>query len=121
MLDSYVDQAEDARNGDHSYVAHYPSRDSARRGVQRLLARSTTEVRALPRGPKHAIIAAAMAAMYLSKAAESSATRTSRRRLARAGGSLTRLLLPILRAWRIAYAQRGALLRPASHPPNGDY
>lgn len=106
MLDSYVDQAEDARNGDHSYIAHYPSCESAQEGVQTLLARAVTELRALPRGSKHAIIAAAMAAMYLSKGADTATIRADRRRLARAGGSLTRLLLPILRVWRVAYAQR---------------
>jgi hypothetical protein len=29
-------------------------------------------------------------------------------RLARAGGTLTRLLVPVLRLWRIAYAQRSS-------------
>ena len=29
MLDSYVDQIEDAENGDHSYVAHYASAERA--------------------------------------------------------------------------------------------
>ena len=29
MLDSYVDQAEDAANGDHSYIAHYPTPELA--------------------------------------------------------------------------------------------
>jgi tetraprenyl-beta-curcumene synthase len=107
MLDSYVDQAEDASNGDHSYIAHYPSRESAILGVQRLFVRAIDEARALPRGPKHAIIAAAMAAMYLSKsAAQSPEMRATTQELANAGGSLTRVLLPILRVWRRAYAQR---------------
>lgn len=108
MLDSYVDQADDARNGDHSYVAHYPSGESAEIGLRALLARASGEARTLPRGPKHAVIAAAMAAMYLSKGAETAAVRADRRRLARSGGSLTRLLLPILRVWRVASAQRNA-------------
>jgi len=108
MLDSYVDRAADARDGAHSYVAHYPSSESAEIGVRTLLARASAEARVLPRGPKHAVIAAAMAAMYLSKSADTAATRADRRRLACAGGSLTRLLLPVLRAWRVAYAQRSA-------------
>jgi hypothetical protein len=109
MLDSYVDQAEDLENGDHSYVGHYQSSEVAARSVQRLLARSVLEVRALSDGPKHAIIAAAMAAMYLSKSsAKAPPARATTRSLAEAGGSLTMLLLPVLRAWRAAYAQRAA-------------
>jgi tetraprenyl-beta-curcumene synthase len=109
MLDSYVDQVEDRENGDHSYIGHYPGSEVAVRGVERLLARAALEVRALREGRKHAIIAAAMAAMYLSKS--SAATphlRASTRRLAESGGSLTTLLLPILRSWRIVYAQRSS-------------
>jgi tetraprenyl-beta-curcumene synthase len=107
MLDSYVDQAEDAENGDHSYVSHYPGSDCAERGVQQLVLRSVAEARALPRGPTHAIIAAAMVTMYLSKSsARTPAMRKTTHSLVCAGGSLTRLLLPILRAWRIANAQR---------------
>jgi tetraprenyl-beta-curcumene synthase len=107
MLDSYVDQAEDVRDGNHSYIAHYPCSESAIRGVRMLLARSACEARALPRGPKHAIIAAAMAAMYLSKSSARTAAMSARTRaLVESGGSLTRLMLPILRVWRFANRQR---------------
>jgi tetraprenyl-beta-curcumene synthase len=109
MLDSYVDQAEDASSGSHSYIAHYPSAERALDGVQRLLERSVSEARALPHGPKHAIIAAAMAAMYLSKtSARTTEMSTDTRALAEAGGSLTHVLLPILRAWRFLYSQGSA-------------
>ncbi len=107
MLDSFVDEDDDQATGDHSYVAHYPSRASAVRGVERLFARATAEARGLPRGQKHAIIAAGMGSMYLSKGGAPSLQRR-RRGLASAGGSLTRLLLPLLRGWRIAYAQSRA-------------
>jgi tetraprenyl-beta-curcumene synthase len=107
MLDSFVDQAEDLQNGDHSYLAHYPSSASATRGLQRLVLRSVSEARALPRGPRHAVIAAAMVTMYLSKSsARTPAMRPKTRNLIHAGGSLTRLLLPIVRAWRVVYARR---------------
>ncbi len=53
------------------------------------------------------MIVACMVAMYLSKdSAHTEVMRTTTRGLVRAGGSLTRLLLPILRLWRIAYAQQ---------------
>ncbi|MFI4990992.1 MAG: DUF2600 family protein [Solirubrobacterales bacterium] len=109
MLDSYVDQAEDARDGNHSYIAHYPSSGSAIRGVRQLLARSASEARSLPQGSKHAVIAAAMAAMYLSKSSARTTEMSARTRtLVESGGSLTRLLFPILRAWRFVYDQRTA-------------
>jgi tetraprenyl-beta-curcumene synthase len=109
MLDSYVDQLEDIDNGDHSYVAHYADPESAARGIRALISRSVVEACSLRDGHKHAVIAAAMIAMYLSKdAARTPQLRAGTYSFIRAGGSLTRLLLPILRAWRIAYAQYSA-------------
>jgi tetraprenyl-beta-curcumene synthase len=106
MLDSYVDQVEDLQNGDHSYIAHYPE-VTMTNDLQRLVRRAAYQARSLPGGHKHAVIVAAMAAMYLSKpTARTPAMRATTRSLVNAGGSLTRLLLPTLRAWRIAYAQR---------------
>lgn len=107
MLDSYVDQVEDTKNGDHSYIAHYPDQDSATSGVRDLLRRAMREASSLPGGPKHAVIAAAMTTMYLSKSsAHTSSLAPTTNALVDAGGSLTRLLLPVLRAWRAAYGQR---------------
>jgi hypothetical protein len=40
MLDSYVDQAEDAANGDHIYIAHYPTPQLAILGTGQLVRRS---------------------------------------------------------------------------------
>jgi tetraprenyl-beta-curcumene synthase len=109
MLDSYVDQTEDAASGDHRYVAHYESSTLARQRVGELVTRSALEARRLRNGHRHAVIAACMVAMYLSKdSARTPDMRASTASIARAGGSLTRLLLPILRLWRIALAQRGA-------------
>ena len=107
MLDSYVDQTEDSTNGDHSYVAHYSTAEQAVQRIEHLLQRSMSEVGDLPDGERHALIVACMVAMYLSKdSARTPAIRPVTRRLVAAGGSLSRALLPILRLWRIAYAQR---------------
>jgi tetraprenyl-beta-curcumene synthase len=107
MLDSYVDQIEDAESGDHIYVAHYPSPAAANDRVGWLLRRSLTEAVGLRGGEKHILIAASMAALYLSKdSARSPAMRQSTRTLVACGGSLTRLLVPVLRLWRTAYALR---------------
>jgi tetraprenyl-beta-curcumene synthase len=109
MLDSYVDQAEDAVNGDHSYLAHYLSPTLATERVCELVRRSAHEVRRLRGGDRHAVIAACMVAMYLSKdSARTPEMRATTDRLLKAGGSLTRLLLPVLRMWRVVYAQRSA-------------
>jgi tetraprenyl-beta-curcumene synthase len=107
MLDSYVDQIEDAANGDHSYVAHYPSPQFAAQRTAQLLRRSILAGRSLPRGERHTLIVAGMAAMYLSKdSARTPRLRETTRGLVDAGGSLTTVLHPLLRLWRIAYTQR---------------
>ena len=107
MLDSYVDQADDAASGDHIYVSHYPSREAATARVGWLIRRCLTDAARLERGERHVVIAASMTALYLSKdSARVPAMRDETRALAASGGSLTRLLLPILRLWRTAYAVR---------------
>jgi tetraprenyl-beta-curcumene synthase len=109
MLDSYVDEAADVAGNGHSYVAHYSSPGMAKRRLYELVRRSIHEARGLRNGSRHALIVAGMAAMYLS--ADDARTPELRRTTGsfiQAGGSLMRLLLPILRLWRIAYAQRSA-------------
>ena len=107
MLDSYVDQAEDNANGDHSYVAHYPTAESALQRIGLLIRRSIAEASDLPDSERHILIVACMVAMYLSKeSAYTPAMRCNTKKLLIAGGPLPALLLPVLRLWRIAYAQR---------------
>jgi tetraprenyl-beta-curcumene synthase len=101
MLDSYVDEAEDAENDGHSYLAHYPSAPIAERRTRELVRRSLTEARRLRNGSRHALIAAGMVAMYLSAdGARAPGKHRATRALVRAGGLLTVLLLPVLRIWR---------------------
>jgi tetraprenyl-beta-curcumene synthase len=109
MLDSYVDRAEDAAAGHHSYIAHYGDAATGAARVRELLVRALEEVRRLPDGGAHAVIVACMAAMYLSKpTARAPEQRATTRELLAVGGPLVRGLLPVLRAWRIAYRQRSA-------------
>jgi tetraprenyl-beta-curcumene synthase len=109
MLDSYTDMEEDAANESHSYVGHYASREFATGRVRELLGRATREAQGLPRANQHLVILCSMIALYLSKdSARTPAMRPGTRGLVRAGGSLSRSLLPILRTWRIAYSQRSA-------------
>jgi tetraprenyl-beta-curcumene synthase len=107
MLDSYVDQVEDQATGDHSYVEHYATHAAAVRRTADLVQRSLLEARHLPKCDAHRLIAACMVAMYLSKdSARTRAMENQTRQIVNAGGSLTRVLIPILRLWRIAYSQR---------------
>lgn len=108
MLDSYVDRVEDEINGDHSYVAHYPTQERAVERIGQLIQRTIHASQQLPNSEGHTLITACMVAMYLTKdAARAPSTRELTTRIARSGGSLTLGLMPILRLWRIAYAQRG--------------
>jgi tetraprenyl-beta-curcumene synthase len=107
MLDSYADQAEDAANSDHSYVAHYTTPVVAKQRMCLLVSRYIREVGALRKAETHIVIAASMAALYLSKnSARAADMQHTSRDIAAAGGSLTRALIPVLRLWRIAYGQR---------------
>jgi tetraprenyl-beta-curcumene synthase len=109
MLDSYVDQAEDAASGAHMYIAHYPSSDVAVQSVRDAIARCTCALRDLPNGSRHAVIAACMVAMYTSKdSARASDMRATTASMIAAGGLLARLLVPVLRIWRVAYGQQSA-------------
>jgi tetraprenyl-beta-curcumene synthase len=107
MLDSYVDQIEDAVNDDHSYVAHYPSHEIAVQRISRLVNRSVSHAGALRDPERHILIVACMVAMYLSKdSARSPSLQRGAERMVAAGGALTGFLLPVLRLWRTIYTQR---------------
>ena len=106
MLDSYVDQTEDEASGEHRYVSHYAPATTALR-IGHLVRRATLEAATLSDGERHVLIVASMAAMYLSNdSARAVAMHTGTRTLIQAGGPLVGLLLPLLRLWRVAYAQR---------------
>jgi tetraprenyl-beta-curcumene synthase len=109
MLDSYADQADDVRSGDHSYFGHYPDADE---GVVRLcesLERAAEGVLRLPAGERHGVLIGCMVALYLSKdSARTPAMRRQTRQIAQAGGTLSQVLMPVLRTWRICNAQRAA-------------
>ena len=67
MLDSFSDIAEDRANGEHSYIAYYPSTQAAAARVGELVRRARGEALALPRGQRHAVLLSCMVAFYLSK------------------------------------------------------
>jgi tetraprenyl-beta-curcumene synthase len=109
MLDSYVDQADDEASDNHSYIAHYPDRDAAITRLSESIARALERAGALRDGHGHLVIVSCMIALYLSRqSARAPELRATTAALVASGGSLVRLLLPILRAWRWVYAQRSA-------------
>ena len=107
LIDAYVDQADDVREGNHNYLVHYAS---PRNGIDRLrsaIDRAARAVLALPSGQRHGVLLACMIALYLSKdAARTDGMLTSTAEIASVGGTLTRTLVPVLRAWRLANGQR---------------
>jgi tetraprenyl-beta-curcumene synthase len=108
MLDSYVDQHDDHASGHVSFVSYYGDPDAAVRGVAVLLDRSLRGASALRDSERHVLIISAMTAMFLSRdSARRGELAAGTRLVAGAGGSLTRLLLPVLGAWRRAYGLGG--------------
>jgi tetraprenyl-beta-curcumene synthase len=109
VLDSYVDEAEDAASGDHSYFGHYSTKEEGIRRAQEIVMRATCEAQSLRNGYRHTVIVACMVALYLSKdSALTPEMAPTSQTLLRAGGPLAALLGPVLRTWRVAYSLRGA-------------
>jgi tetraprenyl-beta-curcumene synthase len=109
MLDSFVDMQEDAANERYGFINHYPTFEVATQRIGEIVRHSVRQAGSLPNGHRHCVITSCMIAMYLSKdTARGPPMAGASEHLLRAGGSLARLLLPILRAWRILYQQRSA-------------
>lgn len=66
LLDSLVDEQEDARGGHHSFVAHYGSSEEVASRMGLLAERSIDLVGRLDHGERHGLIVAAMSSYYLS-------------------------------------------------------
>lgn len=107
LLDSYADIEADKHSGAHNWFAYYDSAGQAAGRTATLLSGAIERVHALPAGERHVVIVGGMAALFLSgDAARRPEWRATTAALARSGGTLTRVLVPILRAWRIAYGRR---------------
>jgi tetraprenyl-beta-curcumene synthase len=73
LLDSFVDEAEDAEIGQLSLVGCYACRADAAHRMGSLAARAVRDAKQLPGGERHAVLVAAMAGYYLSSAQVSEA------------------------------------------------
>lgn len=67
LLDSIVDQAEDAATGQLSLIACYRSKGEATTRMHQLARQARQAARALPDGRRHAVLTVAMACHYLSE------------------------------------------------------
>jgi hypothetical protein len=107
MLDSYNDWCEDLAGGAHSYISHYGHPASAVQRLCEIVDHAARRARALPDGSRHGTLIACMVAMHLSRpTAWTADMRHHTRAIANAGGSLTRVLLPLARVWRATHLRR---------------
>jgi tetraprenyl-beta-curcumene synthase len=101
LLDSLVDEADDAGSGEISFIGHYRSRADALGRLRTISERAFAEARRLPSGEQHAVIIAGMVAMYLSKAsAWTAAARPLTIAVLRASSLTVLPLLVLMRSWR---------------------
>ena len=107
LLDSYVDQAEDAEEENHSYLGHYESPTTGSKRLIWFISTSAQDADTLQDGHRYTIILASMIAMYLSK--DSALTRensSTTATLLKAAGPLASILWPLVRLWRTVYSLR---------------
>ena len=104
LLDSLVDEPDDARLGQHSLVAHYASAETAAVSLGAIAARAFAATEILSEGEQHRLLLAAMIALYLSApTARLTRAAPARARVLDAAGDLaapTMLVLDIRRAIR---------------------
>jgi tetraprenyl-beta-curcumene synthase len=115
LLDSLVDQTEDAIGGEHNHVRRYTSPEQAAKRLGAIASQSLRLAYQLPQGQYHAIILVGMVSYYLSTPEASlPEARRATRSVLEAVGSRARLALLILRArrrtaelsWRSASGRR---------------
>lgn len=68
LLESLVDQEEDAGADEHSYIAHYGPPQSAARRLATIAQHAAADARRLPQAGRHMLLLAGMTGMYLSHA-----------------------------------------------------
>lgn len=105
LLDSLVDEQEDAVAGQLSLLDCYPSRPQAAEGLERLATDAMEAARGLPKGSDHALLVVAMACSYLA-APEASASSVDdvSRRVRASLGALARPILLVFKLRRLAGA-----------------
>ncbi len=115
LLDSLIDEAEDAETGQPSLIGFYPSRTLAAQSMGQLATRALAAARELPDGRRHAVLLAAMASMYLSDPLAAAPPAAPVREAVRAGiGALATPALAVFAVRRRAARHVGAPPREAA-------
>jgi tetraprenyl-beta-curcumene synthase len=103
LLDSLVDEAEDAASGQLTLIGCYRSRREAAMRMRLLAERAMDSARGLPQGRDHALLVTAMACSYLSECERTAARTDAITREVRASlGGLARPMLLVFRLRRLA-------------------
>jgi tetraprenyl-beta-curcumene synthase len=103
LLDSLVDEQEDAATGQLRLLDCYPSRRQATLGLQQLTGRALASARELPSGADHALLVTAMACSYLAAPEASSSAVDGIAGQVRASlGPLARPMLLVFKLRRLA-------------------
>lgn len=106
LLDSYSDQLDDARTDAHNWLRYYPDHAAATARTGAVLRHALCRVAALPHGERHVLLVACMAALMLSSVeVRGEALKPTTDQILDRAGTTTRLLVPVLRLWRIAYGR----------------
>jgi tetraprenyl-beta-curcumene synthase len=113
LLDSLVDEQEDAATGQLRLLDCYPSRPQATAGLRRLAAHALKAARELPSGADHALLVTAMACSYLAapEASSSAAADDVARNVRASLGPLARPMLLVFKLRRLAGGRSS--LRPS--------
>jgi len=113
LLESLVDQDEDATTSSHSYVAHYGSAQTAARQLGAIAGHAVADARRLPRGARHTLLLAGMTGMYLSDAGADSPAAAEAAEAVRStiGGPLVPLLVVLRLRRRVGRRPRVSVRR----------
>ena len=120
LLDSLVDEREDAATGQLRLLDCYPSRPQAAEGLERLATGALEAARGLPKGADHALLVTAMACSYLAAPeAAASGVEDVSRRVRASLGELARPMLLVFKLRRLA-GVRGPRSVPSAFASTAD-
>jgi tetraprenyl-beta-curcumene synthase len=108
LLDSLIDEAEDAATGQLSLIGCYPSPEAAAMRMHLLATRGLAAAHELPHGRQHALLLAAMTCNYLSEPQASAPGALAVARSVRAAiGVRAAPAMLVFKMWRVARRSRG--------------
>lgn len=107
LLDYFIDQDEDRREGDLNFVSFYPSEAEALAGMRALVLRAREAIAGLPDAPFHTAVLEGLLGLYLTDAkVAAQGLQAFARSLLAAGSLRARLVFASCRRWRRRHAGR---------------